>query len=259
VAALREEWILFTIALGKSLADAVASWCIYLAVEPYARRLHARYLISWNRLLRGRFRDPLVGRDILSGVALATVTILCFAQLPIVLPHALSHSEPPAPMFHPLGNMPYLYFLNAPPPQTLLGGRFIAEAFADVAVTAFGAMLVFLIVLLGLHLLIRRLWLALVVNAVLIILISPAAEAANYSTISIICSLILVIVLGFALRFGLVGSLTQWFSLLLWMNFPVAANVEAPHFATGLAAVVSIGALATFGAVTSVGRRARTV
>jgi serine/threonine-protein kinase len=40
---------------------------LYLALEPYARRLWPRMLVSWVRLLDGRFRDPLVGRDILLG------------------------------------------------------------------------------------------------------------------------------------------------------------------------------------------------
>ena len=39
----------------------------YIALEPLARRFWAELLISWNRLLAGDFRDPLVGRDILVG------------------------------------------------------------------------------------------------------------------------------------------------------------------------------------------------
>jgi serine/threonine-protein kinase len=41
----------------------------YLAVEPYARRLWPRMLVSWVRVLEGRFRDPLVGRDLVIGSA----------------------------------------------------------------------------------------------------------------------------------------------------------------------------------------------
>ena len=49
-------------------------WVIYLAVEPYARRNWPHMLISWTRLLGGRFRDPLVGRDLLVGAAGAALT-----------------------------------------------------------------------------------------------------------------------------------------------------------------------------------------
>jgi eukaryotic-like serine/threonine-protein kinase len=45
------------------------AYVFYLAVEPYARRLWPRMLVSWVRVLEGRFRDPLVGRDLLLGCA----------------------------------------------------------------------------------------------------------------------------------------------------------------------------------------------
>jgi serine/threonine-protein kinase len=258
VPSLREEWILFTIALGKALADAAAAWGMYLAVEPYARRLHGRFLVSWNRLLRGRFRDPLVGRDILYGVGLSTIVILAWAQLPVVLPHALGQAAPPPPMFFPLGGLPFLYFLNAPTPQPLLGGRYVLEAVSDAALTTFVA-LPFLIVLLGLHLLLRRLWAALAVFAALLVAINPVAEASGYSAISIVCSVIFASVFMYALRFGLVGTLALWFSVFLWMNFPVTASVSAPHFGSGLVAVFAIAALAAFGAWNAARRTAATV
>ena len=42
-------------------------WLIYIALEPFLRRRWPHRIISWNRLLRGNLRDPLVGRDILIG------------------------------------------------------------------------------------------------------------------------------------------------------------------------------------------------
>ena len=49
------------------------AYIFYLAVEPYARRLWPRMLVSWVRALDGRFRDPLVGRDILVGCTAAAL------------------------------------------------------------------------------------------------------------------------------------------------------------------------------------------
>ena len=46
----------------------LAAWVVYLALEPFTRRTWPRSLTSWNRLLSGRFADPLVGRDLLIGV-----------------------------------------------------------------------------------------------------------------------------------------------------------------------------------------------
>ena len=42
----------------------------YVVIEPFVRRRMPRALVGWNRLLRGRFSDPLVGRELLVGLAL---------------------------------------------------------------------------------------------------------------------------------------------------------------------------------------------
>ena len=44
------------------------TWLTYIAVEPPIRRLWPQMLFSLARLLAGRVRDPLVGRDVLIGV-----------------------------------------------------------------------------------------------------------------------------------------------------------------------------------------------
>ena len=45
-------------------------WVLYLALEPYVRRYWPQAIISWTRVLAGRWRDPLVGRDVLYGAIL---------------------------------------------------------------------------------------------------------------------------------------------------------------------------------------------
>lgn len=56
------------------LFDAAFIWVAYMAMEPAMRRRRAELLISWSRLLSGRIRDPLVGRDILIGAILGSAT-----------------------------------------------------------------------------------------------------------------------------------------------------------------------------------------
>jgi serine/threonine-protein kinase len=48
----------------------------YLAIEPAIRRRWSWRLTAWNRLLDGRLRDPMVGRDLLIGLALGAVGML---------------------------------------------------------------------------------------------------------------------------------------------------------------------------------------
>jgi serine/threonine-protein kinase len=249
VPSLRDEWVMFTIAAGRSLTDAAAVWIMYLALEPYARRLHARFLVAWNRLiLRGRWRDPLVGREVLYGAALSTVFIFA-AQLSVVLPHALRLQAPPPPSFFPLGPMPFMYFLNPPQPETLLGGRYVLEAIGAVVLTTLGIGFTHLIVLLGLQLLLRRFWAAAALYALVQFSMNPFLEAANYSWISLACAVMTQTAFLLTLRFGLVSSLSCLLCAFLWMNFPVTANVGAPHFGTGLVGIFLIIGLAAFGAV----------
>jgi serine/threonine-protein kinase len=55
---------------GWSLYRFALAYAFYLAIEPYARKISPRNLTSWVRLFDGRFRDPLVGRDVLFGICL---------------------------------------------------------------------------------------------------------------------------------------------------------------------------------------------
>jgi hypothetical protein len=59
-------------------------WISYVAIEPYLRRLWPRTLISWTRMLEGRWRDPLVGRDVLLGTTAAGAIWLGLVGWPVV-------------------------------------------------------------------------------------------------------------------------------------------------------------------------------
>src|SRR5581483_1203996 len=45
---------------AEQLLSAAILWLVYLALEPYVRRYSPDILMSWTRLLSGRFRDPRV-------------------------------------------------------------------------------------------------------------------------------------------------------------------------------------------------------
>jgi serine/threonine-protein kinase len=66
-------------AIGRAVANALftmaLSWTLYLALEPWVRRYWPESLVTWSRILQGKWRDPMVGRDILYGL-LASVVYL---------------------------------------------------------------------------------------------------------------------------------------------------------------------------------------
>jgi serine/threonine-protein kinase len=58
--------------VARMLADAtsfsVVVWLFYVALEPWVRRYWPQSLIVWSRALAGRWRDPVLGRDVLIGM-----------------------------------------------------------------------------------------------------------------------------------------------------------------------------------------------
>jgi hypothetical protein len=57
--------------IGRAIANALFAmavfWTLYLALEPWVRRYWPQSLVTWSRILQGKWRDPMVGRDILYG------------------------------------------------------------------------------------------------------------------------------------------------------------------------------------------------
>jgi hypothetical protein len=68
-----DEVVLLLRAVCWTLFGGAFTWALYLALEPPIRRRWPRTLVGWNRILTGRFTDPLVGRDLLVGSAAGAV------------------------------------------------------------------------------------------------------------------------------------------------------------------------------------------
>jgi serine/threonine-protein kinase len=108
--ALPEFRVLTGIA-GRGLYVAASVWLYYMAVEPFVRRRWPHALISWTRLLSGRLRDPLVGRDVLVG-ALAGIGLVALDQLANLAPGwlGMTSSRPLVFYLTPLSEVRHLFF-----------------------------------------------------------------------------------------------------------------------------------------------------
>lgn len=75
------SWSFFLLieAISQALWIGGLLWLAYIALEPVVRRMWPRSLIAWTRLLSGRWRDPLVGRDVLIGLLVGLGYDLVFA------------------------------------------------------------------------------------------------------------------------------------------------------------------------------------
>ena len=140
--------------LAHSLLHGVSMWFAYVALEPYLRRLWPRMLVSSARLVSGRVRDPLVGRDLLVGALAGTVLI---ALETIVQYGSLRYGH---------GRVPTLVgsdSLNAATSVSLAAYNVVYSASMGVLMTLRAMMLV-----LVLRLLLGRTWPAVVLCTVLL-------------------------------------------------------------------------------------------
>jgi len=204
---------------------------VYLAFEPYIRRFWPRLLISWNRLLTGRFRDPSIGRDLLVGAAVGVWFYPVLESLTVLAPDWLS---PVPPFWRTI-------------PSTLLGGRHLL-AVSIFCLSAVGVSLVFLLSLLLLRLLLRKWWLwapAFVIQGALffILIFSDATSLGRWLTVIalMIASLLLYT------RLGLLATAAFFYTSYILTDFPLTANLNAWYLGSSLFALGIIAALGVYG------------
>jgi len=148
-------------ARGAGLAVLASSllWLFYLALEPYVRRLRPWTLVSWTRLLNGGFRDAMVGRDVLVGLAFGTG----LALVSIAACQLISWLGQPERMPDPVAL------------DVLLSTRLLLSLVAGMPVNATLAGLALLLLFLILRLVTRRDWIA----AVLVVALLVAGDLAE--------------------------------------------------------------------------------
>lgn len=198
VSSLFVEMHLLEHVLTQAIFGAVILAVLYLALEPVVRRRWPRTLTSWHRLVRGRFRDPMVGRDVLVG-ALAGLAMLFLGP-------------------YSRGSQGNLAIISQPR----------ALAFELLALP-YSAVLFSMALLLGsvlLHSLVRSRWLAagLVGLPVFIAMLGPAPGSFREPVAAAVLTTIGMLVL---VRFGLLAMTALWFSTRLVAVLPPAQDFSA--------------------------------
>jgi serine/threonine-protein kinase len=100
---LADEQQRFFVSVGLALFVAGALYLLYLGLEPFVRRSWPTMLVGWSRLLAGRIRDPLIGRDILVGAAIGATLALMNLATDLVPP--IFGMPPPTPHLTNLGSL----------------------------------------------------------------------------------------------------------------------------------------------------------
>jgi hypothetical protein len=225
-------------ALLFALFFAVYFGLTYLAFEPYLRRFWPTLLISWNRLLTGRFRDPSVGRDLLVGAAVGVYFWPVLEFLTVVAPDWLG---PAQPVWRTL-------------PSTLLGGRHLIAVSLYYLPGSIVAALIFLLSLLLIRILLRKWWLW----GPAFVLFMMAAYS-SLAVGSLACWLMVAAIptslLLLYTRLGLLAAVAFFLASYMLHSFPITADLDAWYWGSSLYALTVVAAMGVYGFYTSVARR----
>lgn len=221
------------LAISAALFLSSAMWVLYMAIEPWVRRQWPKSLISWTRLLAGNWRDPVVGRDILLGVALGIVWILVFEIRSIPLMH--------------LGASPGFGLTD-----DLMGGRMAFGAWLRNWPQSIQTTLVFFLVFVGLKVLLRKEWIAAIVFIAIFAL--PQGLGGSYVKVELPA---MILVYGIAvlivIRFGLVPLAIAIFTINMMAGVPFSADLSTWYMTTSILALISLLVIAGWGFYHSLG------
>lgn len=230
VSAPGEELDLFVRGIGEALFFAGFLWMLYMALEPMVRRRWPTRIISWSRLLTGRFRDPLVGRDVLFGVLSGAIGMLIILSANVI--QTWFGRLTPAPSVMMLGPIASL--------------SDIVSALFRALVTALLNALFFLFFPLLLHVVFRKLWIA--IGIYFTILVAMFTLSAGDLLIGLILGFLLVFVWVFTvIRLGLLASAACFFTFFALTALPITTDTSAWFLNGNLLGLGMIVALAIYG------------
>ncbi len=233
-----EEFALLFNLLGWALLGSALVWIVYVALEPYARRLWPAGMITWSRLLAGRFRDPMVGRDILIGISAFMLAKIAWC-LYWILVGSLS----------PPGEKPVLGVLSS-----LNGVRHALAWDIRFVPNAILMSIGWLFVVLVLRRLLRSQWLA-----VGLLVTASCVVSFGQSWHPLLFSAFLAITLGWfffvLLRFGLLAGVCWFLPLHMSMDMVLTSDLSSWFAGRSLFSLLLLAALAAYGFFTSLAGR----
>jgi serine/threonine-protein kinase len=213
-------YVVTDVAMGLLMATLL--WLLYIALEPAVRARWPHSLITWSRLLAGKFADPWVGSHILIGSALGMALACIFTWRNYWIAAQ--------------GNAP-----GSPSLFVLQGVRPLLNSFSNTLFSAVLAGSLIFFLLCGVRRLVRHDWIAAVIAAIL--LVGQEGMIRTSQNLVLDAGLLLSVHLLFAfvlLRMGLVPAITALFTLNTFARIPISADWSAWY---NPAAAVVIGVL----------------
>lgn len=240
------EILLFVISLATATFGALYFGAAYLALEPYMRKYWPDGLISWARLIGGKYRDPIVGRDVLLGAA-AGVVLKILWQFEFLVPKWLEIA--PA---RPTNIM--LQTLNGIGPAV---AEFFSPAFMIIPMVG-------VIGLILLRVLLRRREIAVTVFAIIVIVIPvliilfTSEQASLVRIVMALAWILTVLTVAFIfVKLGLLATIAMFFFFVRLEDFPITLDSSAWYIGTSTAVLFALGALALWAFTNAITRSSR--
>jgi hypothetical protein len=226
-----DEFGMFVQVFSGAVGAAVFVWVSYMALEPYVRRRWPDLLISWTRLLSGKYWDPLIGRDVLAGALLGTIAALSNIALD-ALPY----------WFNVRGLTP----IFAVPYSMSTPNRLLSIILGQV----FGAVLFSLVVLSLLFLariLLRNQWLAIAVTFLLVTVLQLGISGENFWAALPFTAVIGALTLLVLIRFGLLALFVFHTYYIMLNTMPITLDFSRWYIGRSMFLLLLLVALAIYG------------
>jgi protein kinase-like protein len=226
------------IPIGASVVAGVTVWLMYVALEPYLRRLWPGVLVSWARLVTGRNRDPIIGRDILAGFVFAAA-----ATALMLVARRVAPTGPPAPDFDVL--------------YSLSGTGILAGVVLNAAAQTILVLMAFFTLVIAFRLAFRRNDLAVIGATLICVFAAFLLLIPSYGTLgAAVRAAAWGACLGvFSVRFGLLAGMTGAFVVQVMDEIPWTTDLSAWYSGRMWLVLALLGALLVYGVVTALAGR----
>jgi serine/threonine-protein kinase len=228
------QWILARVLRtgGRASLFGLITTALYLTLEPVVRRTWPHGLVSWIRLLEGRWRDRRLGRDVLAGIALGlglTLVLMTVSVAGTMFGRSILPSD----------------FLDSPAQQTdaLLGTSAALSQLLVSLTSALQSALLGTALIALLTLLTKRRVLALVLSGLAMMFINGTGSGATgvMATAGLFAMLIAIFI-----HFGFVAIVVAATVYGMTGVIPLVLPGTSWYWSTTAVALLVIGALAAF-------------
>ncbi len=226
---------MFLVAIGTATFYGVLLWTIYLAFEPFVRRYWPHVLVSWTNLLSGRFRDPVVGRDLLVGSALGVGWALLIRGIALAK-----------------GGGEYADFPGA---VELLGGlRSTLGSTLEIVPYALRNTLLYFFLLFVTKTIVRRDWLIVLAFSGVLALLTDIGGSPTWWLDMLMAFVLFSTGAAVVIRWGLLSYAVGTLVSQLLLNVPVTVDASAWYFGNAMFTIAVVMAIPLWGLYSSKGR-----